>query len=248
MRFKVVILVFLIMFFIPTLCRAGEIIKDVDIGATWDFNSAYMWRAQTLVDSPVFQPGAYISYKGFSFNFWGNWDFTDADEFTELDFIWDYSTNLGLLTPGEGDIFDKINVGGGYTFYVFPNLSGDDTTHEFFTSVSLDTILSPSYTTYWDIDEGDGWYHEWGIGHTFALDPVEVETGLTMGLNVSQWGYDTSLTALDYSTAVSIPLNALINVEPFKYFTVRPHINYSMPLDSQYDHEVYGGISISIDI
>ena len=248
MRIKVLITVFVSLFLVIDFCSAGEIIEDIDIGASMPFYSAYIWRAQTLVDNPVFQPAGYVSYKGFTFDFWSNWDVADEKEFTEIDYTWSYATDLGFITPQGEDILDKAEISGGYTFYTFPNLDEDDMTHEFFAGISLDTILSPSYTTYWDIDEGDGWYHEWGIGHTFEFDPISVDTGLSMGLNVEQWGYDTSLTALNFSTSVSVPLNTLLDIEPFKYVTLQPDIAYSLPLDSQYDHEVYGGVYIGIDI
>lgn len=247
MRYKILVL-FLLFLQVTTFAEAGEFIEDVDIGANISFLSAYIWRAQTLVDSPVLQPAGYVSYKGFTFNFWSNWDVTDEDEFTEIDYTWDYSTSLGFLTLHEdGEFLDKINVTAGYTLYTFPNLDTDDISNEVFAGISLDTILNPSYTAYWDFDEGDGWYHEWGIGHSFDLEPITIDTGLAMGLNVDQWGFDTSLTALLFSLASTVPLNALTKIEVLKYITVQPIIAYSLPLDNQYDNELYGGVLVGID-
>ncbi len=247
MKTKFFALILLSFFCAAGTSSAGEIMEDLDISATMDFVSAYIWRAQSLVDSPVLQPAASASYKGFAFDFWSSWDLADLEEFTEIDYTWSYSTDLGFLIPEEGDILDKVSVTGGYTFYTFPNLDSDDTTHELYTSVSLDTILQPSYTTYWDFDEGDGWYHEWGIGHSFDLDPITVDTGLSLGLNVEQWGYETSLTALNFATSATIPLDKVLKTEYLKYFTISPYVNYSLRLDGQYDNWVYGGIAGTVE-
>ena len=84
MRSKTLVL-FLLLFSAVSFAEAGELIDDVDIGTNISFLSAYIWRGQTLVDSPVLQPAGYVSYKGFTFNFWSNWDVTELDEFTEID-------------------------------------------------------------------------------------------------------------------------------------------------------------------
>lgn len=245
---RLLTLTFLLSILMIPAASAGEILKDIDIGGSMPFYTSYIWRAQNLVDDPVFQPAAYVSYKGFSFNFWSNWDVVEGDEFTEIDYTWDYSTDLGFIAQEEESFLSMVNVTGGYTFYTFPDLDDDDTSHEAFTGISLDTMLNPSYTAYWDFDEGDGWYHEWGIGHTFDLDPVSVDTGLSMGLNIEQWGFDTSLTALNFSGKVSVPLDRLFNIQCFKYVTLRPDIMYSLPLDDQYEHELYGGLHVGIDL
>lgn len=258
MGFKVFALMLFSIFVTTAVSSAGEIMEDLDVSMTMDFASHYMFRGAPIVDDPVLQPAASVSYKGFSFDFWGNVDLTgdttDGAEFNELDFIWGYSTDLGFLAFGnEGtfeDLMEKVSVGAGYTFYVFPNWgigSGvDDTSHEWYLNVGFDTFLQPSYVVYHDFDQGDGFYHEWGIGHSFDLDPVTVDTGMTMGLNISQWGFETSLTALDFSTAITIPMDKLVKVDLLKYVTVVPHINYSLPLDGQYDPEVYGGVAATV--
>ena len=258
MNYRAVIFTALSIFLVVGTSIAGELMEDLDISATMDFTSHYMFRGVAVVDDPVLQPAASVSYKGFSFDFWGNWDLTgdtvDGAEFNEFDFIWGYSTDLGFLDFGNEsvfeDIMEKVNVGSGYTFYLLPNWddsSGiDDTSHEWYLNVGLDTILQPYYNVYWDFDQGDGWYHEWGIGHTFDLEPVSVDVGMKMGLNVEQWGMDTSLTALDFGTSVTIPMDKLTKIELLKYVTVVPHMNFSLPLDGQYEEEIYGGVAATI--
>ncbi|MFH1753658.1 MAG: hypothetical protein ABH875_05695 [Candidatus Omnitrophota bacterium] len=245
MNFRVIILVILGVFIGAGAASAGELAEDLDISGTIDFSSAYIWRAQTLVDGPVLQPAANITYKGFAFDFWSNWDLAEDEEFTEIDYTWSYSTSLGFVIPDE-DLLDKIDVTGGYTFYTFPNLDDDDITNEIYFGISLDTLLQPSYTAYWDFDQGDGWYHEWGIGHSFDLEPITVDAGISLGLNVEQWGYDTSLTALNFATSATIPLDKIFNIEYLKYITVAPHISYSLRLDTQYENEVYGGVAATV--
>jgi hypothetical protein len=192
----------------------------------------------------VLQPAASITYKGFAFDFWSNWDLTEEEEFTEIDFTWSYSQDLGFAFPGE-DPLDKVGLAGGYTLYVFPHLDEDEISNEIFFGTSLDILLQPSYTGYWDFDEGDGWYHEWGIGHTFDFDPVLVDAGVSLGLNTGQWGYDTSLTALGFALSGTLRAGEMLGIRYLRCIEVVPYVNYSLRLDSQYDNEVYGGLAVT---
>jgi hypothetical protein len=245
----------LLILFASPMSYAGEIMEDLDLSGTMDFSSHYMFRGVAIVDDPVIQPSASISYKGFLFNFWSNWDLTgdtvDGAEFNEIDLVWGYSTDLSFLTLGNDgtakDALSKVKAGSGYTLYLFPNWdesSGvEETSHEWYFNLNLDTLLKPFYNVYWDFDQGDGWYHEWGIGHSFDLAPVTVDAGIKMGFNAGQWGFEPSLSTLDFGTSLSVPMDKLLKTKYLRYVTIKPHINYSLPLDDQYEHEVYGGVA-----
>ena len=210
------------------------------------FETKYIWRGQNLGDDPVIQPGASISKYGFTFSVWGNYDTGPLDRFTEWDYIFDYTFNMGefLERFGTGDGMEFIaplNVSAGYIFYTFPHLDGDAfDSHEFYVGLSYDTLLQPSLTYYCDFEEGSGSYWEFGISHTFDLkNDIEAELGITTGYNAGQWGYDWSFSNMLFSGEVSVPV--------FEYFTVSPNVYYSLSLDDQYDPEFFGGVKISLE-
>ena len=198
---------------------------DVSIGASADLFRKYVWRGQDLVDDWVLQPGASIGYKNLTASVWGNLDLTDENgyegEFSEVDLALDYSGQVpGIYILGFS--LGAIN-------YDFPASGGDDT-WEIYWGFGLDVMASPSVTVYHDVDEVEGTYVSFGIGHSFE-NIVELwrETGLGLDLSASiGWGsngYNKSYWTVDKSAMNDLVLSAAF---PFEVagFTVTPSVNY----------------------
>jgi hypothetical protein len=161
----------------------------IGVTITSDFNSKYVWRGQLLNDDFVFQPGATVTYKGFSFNAWGNMGLTeynkglgyDSGEFTEWDFTLSYS---GKFSP-EG----KLGYNIGMIHYQFPSSYLDTT--ELFWGLTYDTFLNPTVTVYHDIDEaGGGIYANFAVSHTVekVIKVTEkISADLVLGASLG-WG------------------------------------------------------------
>jgi hypothetical protein len=175
-----------------SLCTSAVLAESDDkIGFTLtsDFNSKYVWRGQLLNDDFVFQPGATVSYKGFSFNAWGNMGLTDynkglgydSGEFTEWDFTLSYS---GKFNPD-----GKLGYNIGVIHYQFPSSYLDTT--ELFWGLTYDTFLSPTLTVYHDIDEaGGGIYANFAVSHTIekVIKVTEkISADLVLGASIG-WG------------------------------------------------------------
>jgi hypothetical protein len=199
---------------------------DVSIGVTADFFSKYIWRGQNLVDDWVLQPGTNVSYKGITASAWGNLDLTDENyhkgEFSEVDLTLDYS----MQVPG----VDFLSYSLGVIYYDFPvNGAGDDT-WEIYWGFGLDFLASPSVMVYHDVDEAEGTYVSFGIGHSFE-NVVELgpDVGLAVDLSASLgWGssgYNKSYWGPDKSALNDLVLSAAF---PFEVagFTVTPSVNY----------------------
>ncbi len=203
-----------------------------------DLNSKYVWRGQTLTNGFVVQPTATIGYKWFSLNWWASYDADRTDaasparEWTESDFTADFTTDLGFIN----ETMEKVSLSGGYIYYMFPNADSDS--QEVYGSVALDVFLSPYFSAYYDFDDGDGTYLEWGIGHSFELEPVSINLGASMGYNDKQWGYEGSFTSTLLSLSVTVPVG--------EYFTIEPHISESIAMDSQYTDEFFAGCSFTV--
>lgn len=201
------------------LTKAEDI---VSIGASADISSKYVWRGQNLVDDWVLQPGAYISHKGLTASFWGNLDLTDENgyegEFSEIDLTLDYSGQV----PG----IDLLSYSLGFINYDFPVNEGADDTWEIYWGFGLDVPASPSVTVYHDVDEVEGTYVSFGIGHS-----IENITDFGMGVDLSAsigWGsssYNRTYWGPDKSEMNDLALSAAF---PFEVagFAITPSVNY----------------------
>ena len=136
--------------------------------------SRYVWRGLVLTDDPALQPGFTVTWRNFSFNFWGNLDIGDANdnagEFNETDLTFTYGLELGKLT-----------LSAGVLHYDFPNTVYGDTT-ELFVTASLDVPASPSLGVWVDINESDGAYASLGLSHVLSLPgDMKLELALSLG-------------------------------------------------------------------
>ncbi|MHC4199088.1 MAG: TorF family putative porin, partial [Planctomycetota bacterium] len=150
---------------------------DVSCDAEAAFVSRYVWRGIVLTDDPSLQPGFTTTWRGLSFNFWGNMDLGDANEnegeFTEADFTFTYAREFG-----------KVGLSAGVIHYNFPNVgTEEDDTTEFTAKVELDVPASPSIEVWVDINETDGTYARFGLGHELPLlREMKLELSFALGI------------------------------------------------------------------
>jgi uncharacterized protein (TIGR02001 family) len=161
---------------------------EMSVSVTSDFFSKYIWRGQNVTDDWVWQPGASISYKGLTGGFWGNLDLTDENDesgqFIEYDYYVDYSAQIN----------DTVGFSVGGIYYYFP---GSDATTELYWGFSFDVPASPAITVYHDIDEIDGTYAAFSVGHSFE-NPGDLPFGVDLGASLG-WG-DSSYNDEYWST------------------------------------------------
>ena len=131
--------------------------KDWNVSFDNAFTSKYIWRGQNLSNTASMQPGMTFGYKGLSVSSWSNFAHTAfgdsgvaGNHWTEHDLTVDYAFALN----------DKVSVSGGFINYAFPNLGEGRYTNEVYGTVSIDTILQPSFAVYGDMHNGNGMYPE----------------------------------------------------------------------------------------
>lgn len=173
-------LILLVVGLCSTASAAVEVSGDVYVGVS----DKYLWRGFDLSGSEaVAQGGMDISAGNFTFSYWNNLQLgTDAGEglqsgeSTETDIVIDYSTDLSDLVA--------ISVGN-----IFYQLDGDlDDTNELYLALSLNTILSPAFTVYYDWDAADetGLFYTLAVGHDIALtEAVSLSLGALASYNQS---------------------------------------------------------------
>jgi uncharacterized protein (TIGR02001 family) len=213
---------------------------EIGASAGVDFVSRYVWRGFNLSDGPNTQPGAEISAGGLTLGYWGsfNWDAEDTN--LEQDLYAGYDFSLAD---------ERVGVSLGYTYYKFPS-AGEAESHEFWLGLSLDTLLAPSITLYFDVGDaedggGDGEYFVVSISHDF-----EIERGVTLGL-AAGLGYNNELF-IDENGLADFTPSASLSFEVNENLSLGLSANYSAVIDSDVeaamgaDDEFWATLSVSV--
>lgn len=198
---------------------------EKEIELTFDYFSKYIWRGQNLVDDDVFQTGLSVIYNGLTLSVWGSMEMTNINdnnnEFTEVDYSIDYSGDL----PGISGLGYSI----GLIYYDFPNTHLMDTAEAYW-GFNFDLPASPSITCYHDLDEAEGTYISFGVGHSveqvmvISPDiPVAMEIGASLGW--ASGSYDRYYWGIDKSKMNDFVLSASFPVE-LSDWTITPGIYY----------------------
>ena len=215
----------------------------IDLELTADFFSKYVWRGQNLVDDSVFQPGLSASYGGITAGIWGSMELTNVngnnDEFTEVDYSLDYSSDIPRLSG--------IGYSVGLIYYDFPNTKIKETI-EVYLGLNFDLPASPSITCYYDLDEAEGMYVSLAAGHSIE-NIVEFDPEVPVGMDISAgfgWGsssYNKYYWGINQSELNDFVLSASFPIEVIGS-TVDPTLNYVTLLSDEIrDIDAYGNDS-----
>ncbi|MDP8266866.1 MAG: TorF family putative porin [Candidatus Aceula meridiana] len=230
----------------------GEKNINVDISATTDLYSKYIWRGMKLDNDFVIQPGFTIGAYGFELGVWSNFDIDAADgrASSEMDTSLTYTYDFENLNLFDKDL-ETFSVTVGHVYYDFPDAG--TFSKEAVLGFSYDTFLAPSLTWYHDYSResqggGKGDYLVLDLSHSLDLVPsygITLDLGGHVGYNrklfIKGEGGDVAL-----SGGVTIPLT--------KFLSMAPSINYSMPFgdvkdegDGAHENEFFWGVGFSAE-
>ncbi|MCU0913559.1 MAG: hypothetical protein MUC88_03220 [Planctomycetes bacterium] len=223
---------------------------QVEIGVTADIFDKYIWRGQNLLDDWVLQPGASLSYKGFTGSIWGNMDLrgeaVGEGQFNEIDFTLDYTNSV----PG----LDFLEYAVGVIHYDFVNTEFPATS-EAYAGLAADVPLSPAVRWFYDFDELNGSYIQLSIGHTVEKirewegdGRCDLALGASLGYGTK--GFNEGTFELNEGGWNDLTLTAGLPI-CFGKFTIRPTLGYSMMIDkdirtaqSPYADNLWGGVGL----
>ena len=145
--------------------------EKLEISASLDLCTHYVWRGLVINDRPVLQPSLTASVKSakvgaFSLNLWGNYDLTDANgtknRLSEIDYIASY-------TFPDGPFGLEIGI----IHYTFPATDDAATTEAYIRAAyALDAVpLAFSLAVFYDFDEIEGFYLLGKIESSLTLIP-----------------------------------------------------------------------------
>jgi hypothetical protein len=193
--------------------------KTPSFNANAGVASAYVFRGVVQNERAVLQTDATVALSGaaddvLSGTVWANMDLSNrtgdavfaggqGGEFTEIDFVLDYARSFGSVATSVG-----------VTNYNFPGVDVTSTT-EVYAGAALETLLAPSLTAFYDVDEIEGLYLSAGVGHGIGLsERLSLDLAATLGWASSRqgaayWGSDSSgITDAMVSAALGFSLDA----------------------------------------
>ncbi len=209
---------------------------EVEGSAYVGYSSKYLWRGFDLSNgNPVVQGGVDVGFNGLTFSYWSNLDL-DTGEISETDFTIDYGFALS----------DLVAVGVGNVFYSLENAAD---TNELYLGVSLDTLLAPTLTLYYDYDEAqkDGLFYTFSIAHELEL----AET-LTLGLGgLVSYNQQSDYSIGDYTGWHNYEFSATLDYALNGQVGISPYLIYSDAISAEAERviadEFVGGITFSFN-
>ncbi len=141
--------------------------KEWSASVGFDVWSEYIFRGVDLSgNDAMFNPYASFGWKGFTAYYWGA--FNDADTGGVAGGRWYEETDLGI-EYGIDVLDGKLTLAGGALWYLYLDGSSGRDTVELYGKATVNVLLSPYASLYWDIDEFHGGYLSFGVSHSFDL-------------------------------------------------------------------------------
>ena len=197
-----------------TPAQAFEASADAYIGVY----SKYLWRGFDLSedDDFVVQPGADVSVGGFTMSWWANIS-EDTGNMNEVDWVLDYSTDLS-------DMF-SLSVGN-----IFYDVDGVEDTNELYVSGTVNVLLSPALTVYYDYDEFKTVYTTLGVSHGFDFSE---QLSLGLGATASYLADDEDGFGTDDDWFHNLELSASVDYAATENIGVSLSALFSTPLSDE---------------
>ena len=183
-------------------------LEDVAVDVSVDYVGKYIWRGLLVTDDPVLQPAVSLGMDKLTLGVWGNYETTnitgERGEFTEIDYSLDYTDAL----PGVEGAFYSAGV----IYYSFPRaLNVTSATTELYAGIGMDTVLSPTATLYYDIDEADGYYASFGVSHSVDISEMGIVDDMLKTVDLSATvGYGSNKYNTEYWGESTDALNDLV--------------------------------------
>ena len=204
---------------VPATARAAEAAGKGTFSTA--FASRYVWRGQILSKGLVAQPTVGITLGGFGANLWTNVDL-DNDEsdddgvvMNETDLTLSYTAPVG-----------PVSVTGGFIHYDF---DGSDT-QEIYLTCALASVLNPTLSLYYDIDEGEGGFAVLALSHAFPVGSIALTAGASVGFNLGDKAMGLNASGEDFTGPYYGEVSLATSIPLFGKVTIDPRIAYSSAL------------------
>jgi len=253
MKMRSVLFMVVVMIFTATVSLAAEVEGSASLGVY----DKYLWRGIDLSDSTaVTQGAAAISAAGFTLGVWGNAQLEtdgayDGGELNEVDVTLEYGFDLG----------EMLSLKVGNVTYILKDI---EDTNEAYAGVTVNTLLAPTLTAYWDWDEAEenGLFYTAAVSHTFEpCSHAAINLGALVSYNdKSDYSVFYSEEVIDengdvveetksYSDWHNYELSASVDFKLTENLTLTPSLLYSAPISNaakkSIDSEWLAGVNLT---
>jgi hypothetical protein len=203
----------------PLAAHAEEVAGTGSFSTT--LASRYVWRGQVLSQGVVAQPAIGITLGRFCANLWSNVDLDNDEEdddgivMNEADLTLSYTLPVG-----------QVSVTGGFAHYA----TGSTDTQEIFLAGTLKSLLNPSLSLYYDIDDGTGGFAVLAVSQGFPVGPVSLTAGVSVGFNLGDKAMGLNAGGEDFVSLYYGEVSLATSIPLFGKVTLDPRIAYSTAL------------------
>jgi hypothetical protein len=208
--------------------------KEWTVSADFTVYSEYIFRGVDLSGNDIMlSPSATFAYKGFSAYYWGAYNDSDSGDtwYEEADLGADYTFSM---------LDGKLSLTGGALYYWYPDGNSGRDTWELYAKAAYDTILNPSVSLYYDIDEFHGGYLTFGIGHSFDIgSKIGLKEGMSLSIDPSaalsiDLGYNSRASSSNVQFN-DLLLGVAVPFQITKNFCIHAGLQVSIAMDSLND-------------
>ena len=218
--------------------------KSFVLDLSTSFFSDYFFRGQNLYPGTSIQPEIAASYSfgdygALNGSIWGHLSAENNDDqaerFTETDFTISYDIPFDILTLTLGPVW-----------YTYPDDDGLPESAEYFASLAVDTILTPTFSFYKDYREYDNEYYEISfsqevecacLGEGFNFTP---SAALGFASNAEKiYSEDSGLMFVGVGLSSDLALGDI---------TVTPTLNYNFKVDDASVNTFWMGMTFGYSI
>lgn len=239
MRRRSLLLTCLVALCPSVFASADEEGESISVSVDATVASRYQWRGLVLSDGAVFQPSIDLAFRGWSLNFWGSMELSDANSYDDLgtgrNRITEWNTTLSYVHE-----FSAGSLTFGVTYYDYPN-TGYHASTEVFGIWERPGDIGTSIEAYYDIDEVKGLYLRfsaekvWGVSG--GLDKRETPStfSLRAGFGFGSAGYNNVYFGEDRFGVVDFGVTGTFEVEVSERASLRFFAIYETLVDRKFN-------------
>jgi hypothetical protein len=205
----------------------------------------YLWRGLVLYDGLAVQPSLTVGLNKFEITYWSSYDGSIMLDGNTTQYLL-VESDLTVKFEDSLPFAEMVSLNAGFTSYMYHyGQPGSKYSIEIFTGISVDTLLSPYLTFYYDTMLGNGGYTELGISHSMEVGPVEANGCLCAGYNFSQ--YEGDFTNFSPSlTAVLLNISVTYDIAG-SGVKITPAFIGQLALNDQYQNAATWSVALNYD-
>jgi hypothetical protein len=238
---KVTGMIFIVLLVLSPFVYAAEITGSANITTV----GKYLWRGSVLYDGLAVQPQLTVGLNKFEITYWASYDGSVMleQDITEYRLV---ESDIWVSFEDSLPFAEMVLLKAGFISYLYHYAEpGLKYSVELFAGLSLDTLLEPYFTFYYDTILGNGGYVELGIAHSMEIGPLEANGSISTGYNFSQYMGDFVNFSPSF-TAILVNIGATYDIAG-SGIKITPSFIGQLALSDQYQNAATWSVVVNYD-